>query len=339
MKFLLKKIISGLKPHKYSFYSSNNKKKAPVLFLGPWFGEVGPELQYWIPFIQNLVKKGFLKEQKIIVLSRGGVQSWYSNITKNYFDLFDYIDQKEYQKIRSEILLYSQKQTKVHNLERLLVEKIATSMNITSYNVIHPSFMWNEVVFWLQEKITLDDILNILHFQPIGPSLSEYKKLVDKLKLPENFIAIKFYTSNVFELTEEVKKELNNFLKKLARKHTLVLLQLDYSIDDHKTIELHNNKNIIPIDSQFPIEMNLGIQTEILSRSKGFIGTNGGFSVLPALLGKPVLSVYTVSLGNYINLYSKHETVTCHLNEKLNNNRYSLLHMNAWKYFLKDIFL
>src|SRR3989338_6632032 len=117
-----------------------------VVFLGPWLGEVGPELQYWIPFIQNLIKRDLFKKQKIIVVSRGGVEAWYANITSNYIDLFDHLSKGEFQKIRSEVLKNSQKQVKIHPMERLLIDNIAKHEKITSYTLIHPSFMWKTIV-------------------------------------------------------------------------------------------------------------------------------------------------------------------------------------------------
>lgn len=312
-------------------HTSLNFNKNSVIFLGPWLGEVGPELQYWIPFIQKLLKGDLFKRQKIIAVSRGGVDVWYANITSNYIDLFDHLSPGEYQKIRSEVLKNSQKQVNIHPMEKLLIEKIAKHEKITSYHLIHPSFMWKTIVRWLQEKITLDKMLYTLDFQPITSIIPQYKKYIDSLKLPKQYFVVRFYTNSVFQVTNGVLAELNELISMISRTKPVILLQTDYNLDDHKTIKLSTNNNVIKIESKLPNRINLGIQTELVRRSEGFIGTNGGFSILPGMLGKPVLSFTTGERGKYINLFSKHETVTQIWNERINNNLYTQIHLNCWK--------
>lgn len=325
-------------PHNNS-HTSLNLNKNSVIFIGPWLGEVGPELQYWIPFIQNLIKRGFLRGQKIIVVSRGGAEAWYANITSNYIDLFDHLSQIEYQKIRSEVLKNSQKQVNIHPMERLLIDNIAKHEKITTYNLIHPSLMWKTVVRWLQDKITLDKMIYTLDFQPVSSIIPQYKNYIDRLNLPSHYFVVRFYTSNVFQITYGVIDELNELIYTISRIKPVILLQTDYSFDDHKTIKLsaNRNNNVIKIGSKLPARKNLGIQTEIVRRSDGFIGTNGGFSILPGMLGKPVLSFTTGERGEYINLYSKHETITQIWNEKINNSSYTQIHLNCWKNLIKKI--
>ncbi len=308
-----------------------------VIFLGPWLGEVGPELQYWIPFIQNLLKRDLLKRQKIIVVSRGGTETWYANITSNYIDLFDHLSQGEYQKIRSEVLKNSQKQVNIHPMERLLIDNIAKHEKITSYHLIHPSFMWKTIVRWLQEKITLDKMIYTLDFQPVTSIIPQYKNYIDRLNLPMHYFVVRFYTNNVFQVTYGVIAELNELIYTISRIKPVILLQTDYNLDDHKTIKLSTNNNVIKIGSKLPARINLGIQTELVRRSEGFIGTNGGFSILPGMLGKPVLSFTTGERREYIKLYSKHETITQIWNEKINNSSYTQIHLNCWKNLIKKL--
>lgn len=312
-------------------HTSLNFNKNSVIFLGPWLGEVGPELQYWIPFIQNLLKRDLFKRQKIIAVSRGGVDVWYANITSNYIDLFDHLSPGEYQKIRSEVLKNSQKQVNIHPMEKLLIEKIAKHEKITSYHLIHPSFMWKTIVRWLQEKITLEKMLYTLDYQPITSINPQYKNYIDSLKLPKQYFVVRFYTNSVFKVTYGVIAELNELIYMISRTKPVILLQTNYNLDDHKTIKLSTINNVIKLESKLPARINLGIQTELVRRSEGFIGTNGGFSLLPGMLGKPVLSFTTGERGKYINLFSKHETVTQIWNERINNNLYTQIHLNCWK--------
>jgi hypothetical protein len=52
------------------------RSRLPVI-VGPWTGEVGFELLYWIPFLQWVRETFPIDPARMIVISRGGVASWY----------------------------------------------------------------------------------------------------------------------------------------------------------------------------------------------------------------------------------------------------------------------
>ena len=47
----------------------------PVL-VGPWSGEVGFELLYWIPFVSWVLHDAAVSPERIVIVSRGGPASW-----------------------------------------------------------------------------------------------------------------------------------------------------------------------------------------------------------------------------------------------------------------------
>src|SRR5687767_8551319 len=49
---------------------------APIV-VGPWTGEVGFELLYWIPFVRWACAEFGIDPRRLLVISRGGVGSWY----------------------------------------------------------------------------------------------------------------------------------------------------------------------------------------------------------------------------------------------------------------------
>ena len=61
----------------------------PVL-AGPWLGEVGFELLYWIPFLRWAVSEFPGLRRQLVIQSRGGVASWYEGLATRYVDLFDH---------------------------------------------------------------------------------------------------------------------------------------------------------------------------------------------------------------------------------------------------------
>ena len=65
------------------------------VIAGPWTGEVGFELMYWIPFLAWLVEQG-LGGRRIVVVSRGGAGLWYRHLTSRYVDILDLLTPDEF---------------------------------------------------------------------------------------------------------------------------------------------------------------------------------------------------------------------------------------------------
>ena len=63
------------------------RSRLPVI-VGPWTGEVGFELLYWIPFLQWVRETFPIDPARLIVVSRGGVASWYGHVASDYEDIF-----------------------------------------------------------------------------------------------------------------------------------------------------------------------------------------------------------------------------------------------------------
>src|SRR5437773_9066504 len=63
-------------------------RRAPIV-AGPWVGEVGFELLYWVPFLRWCAEHLDVDPDRFIVMSRGGTASWYRPFGSRYVDVFD----------------------------------------------------------------------------------------------------------------------------------------------------------------------------------------------------------------------------------------------------------
>ena len=63
------------------------RRQSSVL-IGPWTGEVGFELLYWIPFLEWVRARWQLSPERELIVSRGGVASWYGRSADRYVDIF-----------------------------------------------------------------------------------------------------------------------------------------------------------------------------------------------------------------------------------------------------------
>src|SRR4051794_25018671 len=67
----------------------------PVL-VGPYVGEVGYEVLYWIPLVRRLLEEHGIPPRAVVAVSRGGCASWYEGVADEYVDALDILALEEY---------------------------------------------------------------------------------------------------------------------------------------------------------------------------------------------------------------------------------------------------
>src|SRR5471032_935964 len=60
------------------------------IVAGPWLGEVGFELLYWVPFLRWVAERFHVQPERLMIVSRGGTASWYRPFAARYSDVFDH---------------------------------------------------------------------------------------------------------------------------------------------------------------------------------------------------------------------------------------------------------
>src|SRR5262245_5875914 len=59
------------------------------IIVGPWLGEVGYEVLYWVPFLRWFCDRYHVQPSRLVVLSRGEAASWYRDLSMRYIELLD----------------------------------------------------------------------------------------------------------------------------------------------------------------------------------------------------------------------------------------------------------
>ena len=78
----------GLSEKRISLRGEKWLRGTGPIIVGPWTGEVGFELLYWVPFVRWLVSKFRLEPSRLVIVSRGGVSRWYGPLARQYVDIF-----------------------------------------------------------------------------------------------------------------------------------------------------------------------------------------------------------------------------------------------------------
>lgn len=310
---------------------ARTRQRPEILIAGPWMGEVGSEVQYWIPFLRKEKENGRFHGYTVWVVSRGGMGPAYEGVADRYIDIFDGIDVREYGVIREEGIraIKGQKQIIRTEGENRLIRSIAQRNGIAEYDLFHPSEAWKLLIPWLEEKTSTNSILDSLHFQHVPADTAELERYADKLSLPDDFIAVKFYSNDLFQMSEANQSFVQSVIRMIAKKTHVVVLGHEEGIDEHRLFSIPSSRRIHIVPSS-DRSTNLGNQLAVIAKSRGFVGTYGGFSLLPVILKKPSLSFYSDLLGEYRIHHYKHEAIANAMVEAVGNPPYLVSKTQNW---------
>ena len=144
------------------------KTDAPIV-IGPWVGEVGYELLYWIPFLNWALKEFGLEKRRLIVVSRGGARHWYRHITSEYVDVFDLFSLDEYREANE--LRWDkaghQKQYRVEQMDHDIVERVRTKLGLDHVEMLHPGPMYRMLRFFWFEKAGVGILKQHTDYKPL----------------------------------------------------------------------------------------------------------------------------------------------------------------------------
>ena len=271
-------------------------RSGKTILVGPWLSETGFELLYWIPFLNWAKSYGNFRDDRLIVVSRGGCASWYRHITPNYRDVFDFYTPDEFRS-RNEQRIVQQggllKHVGVADFDREILDRVRRAAGTNETELLHPSLMYKLFrVFWrLQASVGLVEGFTI-HGRIERPALGDLAN-----HLPPDYIAVKFYANNSFPDTPSNRTFVTSYLNQLAVHHDLVLLTTGVRFDDHDDFEPTRRERVHTVDHLMTPRDNLDVQTRVIAASKAFVGTYGGFSYLAPLLGIDTLAFFSDGAG------------------------------------------
>jgi hypothetical protein len=270
-------------------------KGSEKIIVGPWLGEVGFEVLYWIPFLHFLVQENGFDPSKFVVISRGGVKNWYSAIGRiDYFDIFDAVSPNDFKKINDRRLSMtgSLKQWVMDQDEISILEK-TLGRPVGSDLILHPREMYSRFNPYWKNVQSSEMIVNQSTYKKFTPAS---KEIIERLGLVRrNYVSAKFYFSNALTDCGENIQGIIKLLIGMAKHRKVVLLQSGTKVDDHSDVmgELFRHPNIMVPDLEMKPADNLEMQSQIVGNSSMFIGTYGGFSYLAPFYGVKSIACFS----------------------------------------------
>jgi len=251
-----------------------------VIVAGPWLGEVGFELLYWVPFLRWFAETFAVAPDRLLVVSRGGTASWYRPFAAGYREIFDDLTPEEFRQRHLERVATNgeQKQTRVLAFEHGLLQQLTADVHnramlhpATMYQLFNP-FWWGHVdERWVHRharyaRLTVEPLASLF----VPP--------------PAPYTAVKFYFNECFPATDANRAFVRRTLRDLVLRGPVVSLATGLHLDDHggDDAEAAGVQSLPPgVDPR----TNLALQTTIVANAAAFVGTYGGFSYLAPFLG------------------------------------------------------
>jgi hypothetical protein len=256
----------------------------PIL-VGPWTGEVGFELLYWIPFLEWVRARWQISPEREIIISRGGVASWYGRGADRYVDILDLFGADEFRTAVSE---EKRKHRQPGAFDERVTDAVIKQRGLGEVDILHPGLMFRAFApYWSDEAgYALID-------QFTRPRLLESPSEPLRTPLPADFVAVRFYFSECFPATPENRQFARGVVSSLAERTAVVLLNPGVAVDEHSDWMPDTCERILSIGDGVTPARNLAAQSAAIARASAFVGTYGGYSYLAPLYKVPALAFYS----------------------------------------------
>jgi hypothetical protein len=263
------------------------------IIAGPWLGEVGFELLYWVPFLAWCAERFEIAPERWVVVSRGGTASWYRGMASRYADVFDQVTPEEFRAQHDQRVaeLGEQKQTRGTAFEERLVVEVARRYGLTTWSLLHPSEMYALMnPFWWGHTDT-SWVHRHARFRRLPAP-----DLVGAPVIAGPYVATKFYFNECFPATEANREFAARTLRALAKEGPVIALSTGLALDDHDAFAARES-GVQHLPEGIDPARNLQVQTAVVAGAREFVGTYGGFSYLAPFHGVPSRAFYSHAAG------------------------------------------
>jgi len=256
----------------------------PIL-IGPWTGEVGFELLYWIPFLEWVRARWQLSPEREVIVSRGGVAAWYGRSADRYVDIFELFSADEF---RGAVAEEKRKHRRPGAFDERVTEAVIRHRGLGEVDMLHPGLMFRAFApYWSDEAgyALIDQFTRPRLLQPPVETLQK--------PLPADYVAVRFYFSESFPATPENRLFARSVVSSIAERTTVVLLNPGIAVDEHADWMPDACDRILSIGEGLTPERNLAAQSAVIARARAFVGTYGGYSYLAPLYNVPAVAFYS----------------------------------------------
>jgi hypothetical protein len=261
-------------------------RQARPIVVGPWLGEVGFELLYWVPFVRWFAERFEVTPDRLIAVTRGGAATWYAPFANASLDALAFMAPAEFRdknKARA-ARQGEQKQIAMTPLDEELLALVRREQQ-REVAVLHPSLMYRLFApYWWGHQPLAWVRQYTRHVRLHPPTLD--------VDLPAQYTAVKFYFNDCFPGTAENRAFVEQAIRDLADNGPVISLSTGVAVDDHAPCE-PDVAAMQGVRHLLSPQTNLLVQSAVVARASRFVGTYGGFAYLAPFYGVPTRSYFT----------------------------------------------
>src|SRR5262245_38627106 len=206
------------------------------VLVGPWTGEVGFELLYWIPFLGWLAAQG-PGGRRMVVDSRGGTAPWYRHLTSHYVDILDLMSPEEF---RAATAGKKKQYDARRPFDRDVLGRVRDRLGLGDGPVVHPSAMFRLFAGLWRKQAAVDSVESFSVFR----RLTALPDTELPAALPANYVVAKFYFSKAFPDTQNNRAFVAETLRRVSRRVPVALLSTSMRLDEHVDFEAQANSGL-----------------------------------------------------------------------------------------------
>jgi len=262
----------------------------PVI-AGPWLAEVGYEVLYWIPFLRWFCDAHAVSRDRLIVISRGGMEAAYSDVASRYVDLFDLIAPEELAARNAERRADheggGQKQSRASTVDEEIISAVRRRLDIADADVCHPSLLFGLFRHVWHGNLPMDFFWRHTRYALMtGAGTKPFPNV------PDDFIAVKFYNGPALSVSDATRAAVRALVEQASTIAPVLCLDTNLGIDEHRDFDLRGLPGVTSAGALMTARTNLGVQLSLIARSRFFLGTCGGLAWLAPFLRVPTVAVY-----------------------------------------------
>jgi hypothetical protein len=230
--------------------------------------------------------------RRLVVVSRGGAALWYGDLAGGYVDLFDHLTPEQFRAQSEQRMTEGlTKPRTMTTFDRETIKLTRQTLRLGACDVLHPMQMYRLFQAYWQSRVAVTAVEPFLRWQPIAlTNTSEVSGA-----LPDQFIAARFQFNETFPDTESNRRFAISLLNTVADTSDVVLLYPPLQMDDYSDLSVAARGRIHDVSHLLSARTALDVHTKVIARARAFIGSAGGLSYLPPLLGVPSVSFFSTS--------------------------------------------
>jgi hypothetical protein len=263
------------------------------IVAGPWLTEVGYEVLYWIPFLRWFQDAFGIPRDRLVAVSRGGMEAAYREIAASYVDIFDVMTPAELAARNAERRSSGegggQKQSSASSLDDELLAAARSRLGLSTAAVCHPSLMFRLFrnvwhgnlpfdLLWRRTRYVAGGRASMTTAMPAG--------------VPHDFIAAKLYTGPALPSSDATRAAVRALVTQVASMAPVILLDADVGIDEHRDFDLRGIPGVMSASKLMTARTNLDVQLALITRSRFFLSACGGLAWLAPFEGVPTVALY-----------------------------------------------